>query len=135
VSFRPVLADDRDNRASLQIEGHLVEHAPLRARIGERHVLETDAVGEAFRYWRIGALSKSSSVVLEPRQTDGTVQPDPAQKADLADGRAYVSREPRARRQHQKHITGTGVEAARHKDDGSLLSEGATLHAPRCDAA
>ena len=42
-----VLADDGDHRAGLQIQADIVEHAALRARIGEGHVLEADALRRA----------------------------------------------------------------------------------------
>ena len=44
-----VLADDGDDRAGRQREVDVVEHEALGAGIGERHVLEADAVGEARR--------------------------------------------------------------------------------------
>ena len=43
-------------------------------------------------------------VVLEPGQAPRAVEPDAAQEADLADRRADVGREPRARRQHEQHV-------------------------------
>ena len=84
---------------------HVVEHEPLGAGIGERDVLEADAVGAAGpapadRRVR----DQRRRVVLEPGQPLRAVHPDAAQEADLADRRADVRRQPRAGRQHQQHV-------------------------------
>ena len=42
-----VLADDGHHRAGGQVERHVLEHEPVGARVGERHVLERDAVARA----------------------------------------------------------------------------------------
>ena len=44
-----VLADDRDDGARGEIEGHVVEHERLRAGIRERHVIEANAARETRR--------------------------------------------------------------------------------------
>ena len=39
-----ILAHDRDHRAGLEMQVHVIEHEAVGAGIGERHVLEADAL-------------------------------------------------------------------------------------------
>ena len=76
-----------------------------RARVGERDVLEADALRRAARAPpRRAPVELRRGVVLEPGQPARAVEPDAAQEADLADRRADVGRQPRARREHQQHV-------------------------------
>ena len=50
-------------------------------------------------------------VVLEPGQAPRAVEPDAAQEADLADRRADVGREARARREHEQHVARPAAQA------------------------
>ena len=64
---RAVLADDGDDRARRQRQRHIVEHQPRRARVGERHVVETDAVAQSIRHRTIGR--RRSATPRSPRAT------------------------------------------------------------------
>ena len=101
---RTVLSDDRDDGARGQVEGHVVEHEALGARIPERHVLEVDARRQAGREPARSACDVGGGgVVLEPGEPPRGVEPDPAQEPDLADGRADVLRQAAARGEHEEH--------------------------------
>ena len=56
--FSPTMAT---TEPGLEIQVHVLEHEPLRAGIGEGHVLEADAVGEPLRHRRIGAAAASAA--------------------------------------------------------------------------
>ena len=132
-----VLADERDDRAGRQVEVDVVEHQPLGARVGERHVVEADAVVRAGRA-PAGRRSATSDggVVLEPGQAPGAVEPDAAQEADLADGRADVGRQPRARR--RAPAARRPAAASRpdgHEHDGADVGQRRTPPTPACATA
>ena len=71
-------------------------------------MLEADAFSQSLGHRRVGTLSLRGGVILQPGEAFGTLEPDAAQEADLAHGAADVSREARARRQHQQHLAGWG---------------------------
>ena len=64
---RAVLADDGHDRPRRQRQRHIVEHEPRRARIGERHVIETDAVAQPIRHRRVGRRRRATP--RSPRAT------------------------------------------------------------------
>ena len=81
------------------------------AGIGERHVLEADAVAQPRpARARSACGDERRGVVLEPGQPARAVHPDAAQEADLADGRADVRRQPRAGGEHEQHVARRRVE-------------------------
>ena len=104
-----VLADDGDDRAGGQLEIHIVQHQALGAGIGERDVLEADAVSEPRGHGQVGRCDQRGGVVLEPGEAPGAVHPDAAQKADLADRGADVGGQARAGGEHQQHVARRGL--------------------------
>ena len=98
------------------VERHVVEHEPRRCR-GRRTTRARSRMPSRSRAGTglIGRGDERRGVVLEPGQPPRAVQPDAAQEADLADRRADVRRQPRARREHEQHVAGGRVEARRRR--------------------
>ena len=99
-----VLADDRHHCAGGQGERHIVEHHAGGAWVGERYVLEPDALLQGLGNRQIALRGDGSGIVFQPGQPARAIHPETTQKSDLADGGADVGREPRARGQHQQHL-------------------------------
>ena len=100
---------------SVEVDG--VEHEAVGAGIGERDALEADALAQPRGRGLVGRGHERRRVVLEPGQAPRAVEPDAAQEADLAHGRADVGREPRARGEHEQHVARRRAQARRHEDD------------------
>ena len=112
---RAVFADDGHHRAGRQLERDVLEHQPLGAGIGERHVLQADArARNCAGHGHVGLGDERRGVVLEPGQPPRAVHPDAAQEANLADRGADVCRQSGAGRQHQQHARG-GAPARRRR--------------------
>ncbi len=99
-----VLADDGDDRAGRQFEIYVVQHEPIGSGIGERDMLEADALREARGHGPVGRGDERGGVVLQPGEAAGTVHPDAAQETDLADRRADVGGQSRAGGQHEQDV-------------------------------
>ena len=105
-----------------------------RARVGERDVLEADAVARRAGTVASAPSTSARGVVLEPGHALRAVEPDAAQEADLADGRADVGREPRARRQHQQHVARRRAQPRRHEHDRADVGAPKSAQPPACHA-
>ncbi len=65
---RAVLADQRDHRTRRQLDVHVGEGLAIGPRVGERHVLEADAVVDPFGHRDFRGAGLARGVVLEPGQ-------------------------------------------------------------------
>src|SRR5262249_28285593 len=89
-----VFADDRDYRSALQVQVYIFEDATLRAGIRERYIFQTYTFGEPLRRRNLRVFGLLGSIVLQPRQAAGTIEPDAAQESDFTDRGADIRREP-----------------------------------------
>ena len=124
--FSPTIGD---HRAGGQVEADVVEHQPVGARVGERHVLEADAVRQPVGRRPSARAVDRRGVVLEPGEPPRAVEPDAAQEAELADRRADVLRQPAAGDEHEHDVAGGRVEPVADEHDRADVA--AAEHRPR----
>ena len=100
----------------------MLERRPGGTGVGERDVLEPDAVLEPVGGGPVAG-DLGSGVLLEPDQAPRPVEPDAAQEADLPDRRAEVAGEPGAAGQHEQHGRRRRVEPGGDVDDRADVPE------------
>ena len=81
----------------------VVKGQPVRAGVGEADMIKIDPSCQPVGYLDILVDCKRRGVILQPGQPASAVQPDPAEEADLTDGRTDVGRQLRSRGQNQQH--------------------------------
>src|SRR5437588_12335143 len=100
-----ILADNGDHCACRKLYRHIVQHYALRSGIGERNMLDSNALSQRAGNWLVAGCRDCGGVILKPRQPPRAVPPESSQESELAHGCTDVRRKPRARGQHQEHLT------------------------------
>src|SRR5439155_1360359 len=125
---RTVFSHDGHHGPRCESEGHVVEHQPVRARIGEGHVLEADTFSQLRGHREVGAVRLRGGVVLHPGGASRTLQPDAAQEPRPAPGSAAARSTPG---RQVDVITVGSASAASRASAGWIDTSSATATASR----